>query len=306
MDPSDNPGPLDPNLRCQDGQPRTSCNQRPLAQKTHILRLLICKGLRYKGFESLRRHVIGTLDDEDYKLPNFLFRPKRGSIEVLWSLIAPQGMSTWNEEVRNLSADPRFLIPSLSTRMQCSYPKPWLRCLMQKPLLLCLWALDPYRLDRLLALAMMSEYSATTTAPEPTTTISEQAGDVYIYIYISANWRVGHLGILTSPFSPSNTLKRGRRGGGPRQAPKGGTKSWCPRRPWTPMDPPPGKPHNPGPPGPQMLDLVSACPEVWTAFYEAARSEAACFLKLVLLTVLDLCLCLCLTRVSCCGHPSIH
>ena len=29
-------------------------------------------------------------------------------------------------------------------------------------------------------------------------------------------------------------------------------------------------------------------------------------LKLVLLTVLDLCLCLCLTRVSCCGHPSIH
>ena len=54
----------------------------------------------------------------------------------------------------------------------------------------------------------------------------------YIYIcilslYISANpdWRVGHLGGLTSPFPPPDTLKSGKGGGGHAQAPKGGTLS---------------------------------------------------------------------------------
>ena len=66
-----------------------------------------------------------------------------------------------------------------------------------------------------------------------------------VFIVVSANpgWRVGHLG-------PAWNL------------------------PWKPSGPPLD---NPGPPGPPALDLLSACPEVWTAFYEAARSEAACF-----------------------------
>ena len=77
----------------------------------------------------------------------------------------------------------------------------------------------------------------------------------------------------------------------------------CTPPPWNPLDPPPPKnpgsldfpappPHPTGffvseppyttldaldpPAPPQILDLLSACPEVWTAFYEA-RSEAACF-----------------------------
>ena len=113
--------------------------------------------------------------------------------------------------------------------------------------------------------------------------------------------------------------------------------------PGTPWTPPPHTPGRPGPPctpphpddagprprppcPPSNAGFAECLPEVWTAFYEAARSGSvlsccahpfskfpglACAypaspLKLVLLTVLDLCLCLCLTRVSCCGHPSIH
>ena len=144
------------------------------------------------------------------------------------------------------------------------------------------------------------------------------------------------MGGLTSPFSPSYVGGRG----GPRQRgypepfvllePLAQNPGCCVVfscfkpffRPWKLPGRPSRQPWTPGPPcPPQILDLLSAaCLTylVWTAFYEA---EAACFhvvhiglacaypaspLKLVLLTVLDLCLCLCLTRVSCCGHPSIH
>ena len=108
--------------------------------------------------------------------------------------------------------------------------------------------------------------------------------------------------------------------------------------PPTPLDPPvdlPGSPRAPpldnldplDPPAPpQILDLPALTTEfgprfmrqqgqrlrafmLCTSFPEISwtRMRLPCLpLKLVLLTVLDLCFCLCLTRVSCCGHPSIH
>ena len=105
-------------------------------------------------------------------------------------------------------------------------------------------------------------------------------------------WRVGHLGCLTSPFpllTPSNRV----RGGGPRQVPKGGTLSHLAY--WNLLHkilhPPPhpsffrvfalSAPNAPGAPDalnpPAPPQMPARAYRVCTAFYEAARSEAACF-----------------------------
>ena len=131
---------------------------------------------------------------------------------------------------------------------------------------------------------------------------------------VSANpdWRVE-----PPPFPPP-TLNLGG-GGGPRQAPKGGALSHFldpprhPCTPWIPPAPPPSSatpwtnPYTPLPPpsNPAFAEFGLRCMRQQGQRLRACAYPASP-LKLVLLTVLDLCLCLCLTRVSCCGHPSIH
>ena len=91
-----------------------------------------------------------------------------------------------------------------------------------------------------------------------------------IHIYISANpdWRVGHLGGLTSPFSPSNTLM-------PFLRPKPLDPPWTPHQtPWTPPRQPWTFWKPPGPPR-QPWNRWTPRPRLWPC----TRPLDACLLN---------------------------